>query len=96
MSNNASDRYEAMQTRAGTPFVVHISERSPWTVEFPTQEGFYWYRPVDKKTEPQVRLIVFRDGEYRVCQQHNKEFGTPLKFWKRGDFEWAGPFFPPK
>jgi hypothetical protein len=93
---NFSDRYEAMQSRAGESFVVHVSERSPWTKELPTQEGFYWRRLNANDKNPEVRLIVARDGEFRVCHQHAKEYGTDLKLFKNSGIEWAGPFFPPE
>lgn len=66
-----------------------------WTTDLPNKEGFYWKRLTPNDKNPEIRLIIIRNGEFRVCHQHKNEFGTALNLFRSTGFGWAGPFFPP-
>jgi len=73
-----------------------------YSFQKPTKEGRYFVRFIErgKVVWVKVRILVNRGndkyhGGWRVTVDTPTEFGTPLKFYSKDHFEWAGPIPEP-
>lgn len=71
---------------------MNTTEELAWTNELPKEVGVFCRRHHGK--EKILCFIIRRDGEFRVVQSKESEFGTPLKWFNPQNTEWCGPLNP--
>jgi hypothetical protein len=65
--------------------------RMKWTIEKPTEAGWYWYKGPLSDDQPKV-ILVYDVG--RILYAGPWPDGKTIRM-ERASGEWAGPFKPP-